>query len=291
MKTLPVVFSLCIILTSCISYHITEDDLFYNNKVSRLNDDLNLEEIYFKTIDNVELCGWFVKNQNANGTILYLGGNGFYLWTRHTPDIINTLTSLNMNLMLIDYRGFGRSEGKPTIQGIYNDGISAYNYLCSRGDVDSTKIIVYGHSLGTFVATRLGNSYPVAGVILEGAISNAKDMQDVALEENAPWYLRWLVSIDADSVVMNLDNLEQLKNLNPPLLVITGENDNIAPPEMGKKVHEYAASQFKVFEIIPNGEHKNLFFSNNDGRRDNYIKVLSDFLANILNKKQGYNKY
>lgn len=280
---LMIIFSLFI--TSCISYNIKEKDLFNNNKVSELNNDIQLEENYIITSDSVKLYTWFVKQKDAKGTILYFGGNGFYLWNRLTPDVINMLTSFKMNLMLIDYRGYGRSEGEPTIKGIYNDGISSYKYLCSREDIDSTKIIVYGHSLGTFVATRVGNSYPVAGIILEGAISNAKDMQDVALEYNAPWYLRWLVSIDADSVVKNLDNLEQLKKLNHPTLVIVGERDNIAPPEMGRKVYETVSSSIKEFRIIPNGEHKDLYFSNKDGRQDNYKSVVSSFLDKILLEK------
>jgi uncharacterized protein len=282
MKKIFSILTLSLILSSCISYHVTEKDLFKINKVSRLNKDIHLEEVYFSSTDSVNLYGWFIKHNNARGTILYFGGDGFYLWNRLTPDVVNVLTSLKMNLMLIDYRGYGRSEGSPTIQGIYNDGISTYKYLCSRGDVDSTQIIVYGHSLGTFVATSLGNTYPVAGAVLEGVISNTSEMRDVALKNNAPWYLRWLVNIDADSAVMSLDNIKQVNHLNCPLLVVTGEKDNIAPPEMGKKVFEAAHSSNKRLEIIPNGEHKDLYFSNEDGRRDFYIKALSKYLNDVL---------
>jgi fermentation-respiration switch protein FrsA (DUF1100 family) len=285
MKRLLIILTLPLLFSSCISYHITEKDLFKINKISRLNNDVHLEEIYFTTTDSVNIYGWFIKHKNARGTLLYFGGDGFFLWNSLTPDVINMLTSFKMNLMLIDYRGYGRSEGNPTIQGIYNDGNSTYKYLCSRGDVDSTRIIVYGHSLGTIVAIRLGNTSPVAGVVLEGVISNTKEMRDVALKYNAPWYLRWLVTIDADSVVMSLDNIKQVNNLNCPLLVVTGEKDNIAPPEMGKKVFEAAYSSIKRFEIIPNGEHKDLYFSNKGGRRDFYIKVLSKYLDDILGEQ------
>lgn len=285
MKRLISILFLLFFLTSCISYYITENDLFHPSKVSELNKDLTLEEVYFNTKDNIKLYGWFIKHENARGTILYMGGNGYYIWTRLTPDMINMLTSFDMNLMLIDYRGYGKSEGEPSIQGLFDDGYSAYEYLCSRDDVDSTKIVVYGHSYGTFIGTRLGNKHNAAGIILEGAISNTQDMTDVVLEQNAPWYLRWLVSIDADSSVKKLGNLEQLKKLSCPLLIVVGEKDNITPPEMGKKVYEYAASSIKEFKIIPNGEHKDLYFTKDDGRRDTYKNRVAKFLNKILDEK------
>jgi fermentation-respiration switch protein FrsA (DUF1100 family) len=228
------------------------------------------------------LNGWFIKQDSARGTFLYFGGNGFSVWNRSTSDVINLFAGLKMNLMLIDYRGYGRSEGNPTIAGIYEDGKSAYAYLRTRRDIDSTRIIIYGHSIGTFVASRVGCTYSVAGVVLEGAISNTKEMSDVALKERAPWYLRWLVKISADSVVLSMDNIKQMSSITKPLLVVTGEKDNVAPPEMGRKVYEAASSPIKHFEIIPHGEHKDLYFTNVDGRRDYYIKVLSTYLDDIL---------
>jgi uncharacterized protein len=282
MKNTFLIFILSLLFSSCISYHVTEKDLFKINKVSKLNNNVSLEEVYFTTSDSVKLCGWFIKHKDSRGTLLYFGGDGFYLWNRLTPDVINVLTSLKMNLMLIDYRGYGRSEGEPSVKGIYEDGSATYKYLCSRKDIDSTRIILYGHSLGTFVAVHLANNSHTAGVVLEGVISSTTEMKDVALENNAPWYLRWLVNIDADSIVTGLDNLKQMPYIRQPLLVITGEKDNIAPPQMAQRVYQAAASSVKRFEIVPNGEHKDLYFSNKDGRRDYYNKALSNYLDSVL---------
>jgi uncharacterized protein len=282
MKQSFILLILSILQMSCISIHIAEKDIFNPNKVSKLNNNLHLEDIYFTTGDNIRLNGWLIKQDSARGTFLYFGGNGFSVLNRSTSDVINLFTGLQMNLMLIDYRGYGRSEGNPTIDGIYEDGKSAYAYLRTRSDIDSTRIIIYGHSIGTFVASRVGGIYPIAGVVLEGAISNTKEMSDVALKERAPWYLRWLVKISADSIVLGLDNTKQVSSIMKPLLVITGEKDNLAPPEMGRKVYEAAGSPIKYFEIIPNGEHKDLYFTNVDGRRNYYIKVLSKYLDDVL---------
>lgn len=282
MKQSSIILIFSLLQMSCISVHIAERDIFNPNKVSKLANNVHLEDIYFTTGDNIRLNGWFIKQDSARGTILYFGGNGFSLWNRSTSDVINLFTGLKLNLMLIDYRGYGRSEGTPTIEGIYEDGKSAYAYLRARGDIDSTRIIIYGHSIGTFVASRVGRIYPVAGVVLEGAISNTKEMSDVALKERAPWYLRWLVNISADSVVLGLDNIREVSLMSKPLLVLTGEKDHLAPPEMGRKVYEAAHCPIKYFEIIPNGEHKDLYFTNHDGRRDYYIKVISKYLDDVL---------
>jgi hypothetical protein len=275
---------LCFSLSSCISYRVAEKELFYPRKVSKLNNNLSLEEVYFMTSDSIKLSGWFIKQHNPKGTILYFGGNGFQLFSNIAFNIINTLSIFDMNMLLIDYRGYGRSEGTPTLQGIYEDGRAAYRYVCSRPDVDSSRIILYGHSLGTLVAARTGCSQPAAGVILEGAISNAIEMKEV-VKSNAPWYVRWFVKLDADSSVLTIDNIQQVQHLTKPLLIVVGENDNITPPEMGQKVCNAAASSNKRFEIISKGEHNDLYFTN-DGRRDSYIKVVSTFLNGIFEAKQ-----
>ena len=186
-----------------------------------------------------------------------------------------------MNLMLIDYRGYGLSEGSPTIKGIYKDSEATYKYLRSRDDVDSTKIILYGHSLGAFVTTNLAKKYTFAGLVLEGAISNATEMKDAALQAKAPWYIRWLVTIDADSSVLALNNLEQVKEIEIPLLIITGEKADLAPPTMGEEIMINAKSENKEFVIIPNWGHKNLCLSK-DGSRSKFNDVLSKFLDSVL---------
>ena len=282
MKQAAVLIVMSLLGTSCVSIHITEKDIFNPNKVSKLNNNLRIEDVYFSTADSVRLNGWFIRQDSSRGTLLYFGGNGFSLWNRSTSDVINLFADLRLNLMIIDYRGYGRSEGEPSFRGIYEDGSSAYSYLRKRNDVDSARIIVYGHSIGTFVAIRVGSACPVAGVVLEGAISNTAEMSDIALKERAPWYLRWLVKLSGDSAVSSADNLKQVQFVKQPLLVLTGEKDNIAPPEMGRAVCEAASSSRKRFVIIPNGEHKDLYFSNSGGRRDYYIKTLSEYLDNVL---------
>jgi hypothetical protein len=281
MKQILIFLFLLFTFSCCIDYHITEKNLFYPRKVAKLDSKLQLEEVNFTTSDSVQINGWFIKQPHPEGTILFFGGNGFYIWSSYIFDIINTLSIFKMNILLIDYRGYDRSTGIPTINGIFEDGASAYRYLCSRKDLDSTRIIIYGHSFGSFVATRVGSIFPVAGVILEGGISNTSEMKDIYLKLNAPWYLRWIFNVEADSIVLSIDNLAQVRHLSKPLLIVTGANDQVAPPEMGKELYDSSASILKWFEIIKNGEHNDLYITN-DGRRENYIAVVSKFLNEVI---------
>jgi hypothetical protein len=102
MKT--IIVCLCLSLSSCISYHIVEKDVFYPRSIARLDQRLALEDVYLTTSDSIHLNAWFVKHPHAEGTMLYFGGNGFSLWNRVTSDVINTLSGFNMNVLLIDYR-------------------------------------------------------------------------------------------------------------------------------------------------------------------------------------------
>lgn len=271
--------AISILLSSCISHHISERDIFQPKKVSKLNVGVVTEDVEFKTSDNIMISGRFAKVEDAKGTILYFGGDGFSIWNRLTIDVINLFTSHQMNLLIIDYRGYGQSEGTPTIDGVYKDSKAAYKYINNRSDVDKSKLICYGHSLGAFVATNLAKEKKFAGLVLEGAISNTPEMKDAALQAKAPWYIR---SVDADSSVLALSNIEQVKEIETPLLVITGEKDNVAPPSMGRKIMLSAKSKNKKFVMVKNGEHKNLYFSDAGGRRSKYNEAFSKFLITVL---------
>lgn len=278
---MPFFIVLTMTLTSCVSRRIAEKDILYPVKIANLSDKLTLEDVTVVTDDSIHLDSWFVKNPNATGTILYCGGNGFSLHHRLTFDIINVLTGSRKNLLMFDYRGYGRSEGVTTLKGIQKDGEAALRYLCSRPDVNSRRIVLYGHSLGTFVALRLGISAPVSAVILQSPMTNAPEMKDALVRANVPWYARWLVRGDLDPNVLKLDNLEFISQSTVPLLILTGENDILTPVEMGRKLYEAGTSKQKRFEVVPRADHDDLFFTN-DQRKQYYVKTVTEFLDSVL---------
>ena len=111
------------------------------------------EDVYFKTNDGVTLNGWFFKNPQARSTILFAHGNAGNMSDRLFK--IKFFYDLGLNVFIFDYRGYGKSEGKPSEAGIYVDAQSAYDYLQSRPDVNMKRLILYGASLGGAVVIDL----------------------------------------------------------------------------------------------------------------------------------------
>ena len=276
---ISVVFALS--FSSCISRKIVEQDIFFPVKLTNLSGPLQLEEANFMTADGLQINAWFVKHPKARGTIIYCGGNGFNLHHHLTNQIINTLTRFNMNILLFDYRGYGKSEGAPTLVGILKDGDAAWQYLKSRSDVDSSRIVLYGHSLGTFVALHLGITSPVLAVVLQSPMTNAPEMKDALIRANVPWYARWFVRVDLDSTVLKLDNLTPISRLSVPLLIMSGEKDALTPIEMGNKLYKSAESQRKRFEVIPRADHDDFFFTH-DIRKEQFHKIINEFFDSVL---------
>src|SRR3989338_4815908 len=128
---------------------------------------LEFEDIYFKTQDKVTLNGWFVKNRPASSVVLYLHGNAGNI--SHRLEKILMFHELGLNVFIIDYRGYGKSQGKPTEDGLYQDALAAYEYLKTRKDVNTDKIIAYGDSLGAVAAIDLATKRKLSCLVVDSS--------------------------------------------------------------------------------------------------------------------------
>ena len=137
------------------------------------------EDVYFKTRDNVTLNGWFFKNPHARSTIIFAHGNAGNMSDRLFK--VKFFYDLGLNVFIFDYRGYGKSEGKPSEAGIYLDAQGAYDYLQSRGDVNMKNIILYGASIGGAVVIDLATHRDAALLVVESSITNARDMAQYSL--------------------------------------------------------------------------------------------------------------
>ncbi len=199
------------------------------------------EDIFYKTKDHHTINGWFFKNPRAHATIIFAHGNAGNMSDRLFK--IKFFYNLGLNVFIFDYRGYGKSEGRPTEAGIYLDGQGAYDYLQSRGDVDMTKIILYGASIGGVVAIDLATHRPAALLVVESSISNAKDMAKVFY----PFVPSFVLSLKFDS-------LEKVRTLKLPKLFIHSPDDEVVPYWVGQKLFE-AAAQPKEFLKIHGGHN------------------------------------
>jgi len=203
-------------------YHPNENN-YSGDKIS-----VDIEKVKIQTADNIELLGWYhKKNLKDYKTLVYFHGNAGSLENRIHK--LNHFQDMNINFLIIAWRGFNGNKGKPSERGLYVDGKSAIDWLKKKG-VDEKNLILYGESLGTGVATHLAQNKNYAGVILETPFTSMVD----AAKNFYPYIPINLLLKD------KFENFKKVKNINTPILVMHGEVDQIVPFSMGKKIYEIA---------------------------------------------------
>ena len=228
-----------------ISTYFFQRNLLYHPTENNYSGDqltVSIEKVKIKTKDNIELMSWYhSKNSNDYKTILFLHGNAGSLENRIHK--INHFKDINVNFLLISWRGFSGNEGKPTEKGLYQDARSAVAWLQSKG-ISENNIIIYGESLGTGVATEIAQNKNFGGVILESPFTSMVD----AGKDKYPYLPVRLLLKD------KYESDKKIKNINSPILIMHGKVDNIVPFHMGKKMYELA-NEPKFFYSQEYGDH------------------------------------
>jgi len=217
-------------------YHPSENN-YLNDKIT-----FNYEEIFIETDKKIKLKSWFIKKDlNKFKTILIFHGNAGNLFNRVYK--LNELNKLDVNILLISWRGFSGNKGKPTEKNLYHDAEEAVKWLNNQGAI-SKNIILYGESLGTGVATELGTSNAFGGIILESpftSIANAAKIYYPYLPVNIILKDRY-------------NSIGKIKNITTPILIMHGKKDNIVPQKMGLELYE-KANQPKFSYFPENDDH------------------------------------
>lgn len=224
-----------------------------------------IEDCSFQAEDGTRLHGWFVHAVNPRNdsisTLLFFHGNAGNLSHRITN--ITYLIQLGINVFIFDYRGYGKSEGKPDEEGLYMDAIAAYRYLISRDDVDTNRIVFFGRSIGGAVAVELAVKKPCEKLILESTFTSINDMTKEMFGGLPIHYV----------VHSKFDSLTKIGQIHIPLLSIHGTHDTIVPFEQGKRLFA-AANEPKWFYEIEGADHNDTY----DVGGDAYFERLSWFL-------------
>lgn len=213
--------------------------------------------------DGTRLVGWFLPPKDGGRAapgLLWFYGNGETIgaiWP-----VIRDFRPPNAALLVVDYPGYGASGGRASEAGIYEAGALAYQALVSHAGVDSTRIYVYGRSLGSAVATRTAADHPVAGLILESPFTSARDMA-ARTYRIFPLFL----------VRLKLDNLETIRRVHCPVLVFHGNADMLVPMDMGRRVAE-AAPGPKEFVIIEGAGHNETYDRGGRSYRDKLAQFV-----------------
>jgi uncharacterized protein len=223
--------------------------IFFPNYPDRLNGDwhpraLPVQDVWLTASDGVKLHAWWIPHDSAKFTFLAFHGNASNMANR-TP-IYEFLRSTPANVFALEYRGYGRSEGKPGEAGVYHDAEAAYEYLVNTKGIDRRVIISFGQSLGTAVATHLAAHHQVAGVVLEAPFPSAS-----RVARKVFWFLPGVSLL----VHGQFDTQAWSKEIHTPILIVHCVQDPVIPLQFGQQVYD-AALPPKTFLQINGSCHE-----------------------------------
>jgi uncharacterized protein len=216
----------------------------------------NVQEITLKTKDKLKLDGWYVPSKNGK-IVLYFNGNksGMQLHENFYAEIVKA----GYGLLTFNYRGYGKNEGAPTEQGLYDDAHAAISYLQQK-KIPLESVIFLGRSLGSGVAMQMATEYLPHALVL---ISPYSSIAAIA-KMQYPFMPIDLLLLD------KFDSFGKAAQISSPTFIFHGENDTLIPPSEGKKLHQ-AIHGSKLF-IYENQDHNNL----------NFAQIMLDLQAALI---------
>lgn len=227
---------------------------------------LDYEDAWIDTADGERLHSWYIPADDARGTVLFFHGNAGNI--SHRMESILIFNRLGLNVLIVDYRGYGQSSGKPGEQGSYRDARAAWDYLVGQRRLPPDRIVIFGRSLGGGVGAWLASRPDVepAGVIIESSFSSGLDMGK-RLYPALP--VRLITRI-------NYPVREYIAEVRSPVLVVHSRDDEIIPFDMGRAIYQAAPEPKTFFEM--GGDHNAGFWIS----RERYVPALDEFLGSVL---------
>ena len=267
-------FISCALLAGCTSVFFQPQNIEYltPDKIG-----LAYEEVHFSSSDGVKLYGWFLPAQGkAKGTVLFFHGNAENIST-HIANV-HWLPAQHYNVFLPDYRGYGGSEGSPSLKGVQDDINSSMKYLLQRTDIDSERIVILAQSLGGASAIYNVAHSPyrskIKALISESAFSDYRGITREKLGSFwLTWPLQWPLSFTIDNDYSPLPVVNKISPI--PLLIIHGDKDNVVPLSHGQALFA-AAEQPKEMWVVEGGGHIQAL------RNKKYQDKLLEYLGRVL---------
>jgi len=221
------------------------------------------EDVFFKGEKGQTLNGWYFNKPDSEYVILFNHGNSGNLTIRH--HISRLMVRAGYSVFVYDYQGFGRSTGRPTIDGICSDGAAAFDYLVNERGIDPRNIILYGESLGVSVAAHLSTVRQCSGMILQSGFASLTRIAHTHFP---------LLRIYPNSLFPQpaLDNIAILKNSTMPLLIIHGELDRVIPVKHADDLFE-AHGGSKKFVRLKGTAHGDVWST----AEQEYLEALLEF--------------
>jgi fermentation-respiration switch protein FrsA (DUF1100 family) len=204
----------------------------------------DVEQVTFQTTDGLTLSGWFLASAGPSPHLTVLVFNGNAGNRAYRGPLAAVLRRHGLQVLLVDYRGYGGNPGTPTQKGLAADSRAARAYLSARPDVDASRIVYFGESLGTAVAVDLAVEQPPAALVLRSPFTS---MADVG-RHHYPFLPVRLLLQDRFAAI------DQIQRIRVPLLVIAGGRDRVVPIENTRRLYEAAVAP-KTLLVLPDADH------------------------------------
>ena len=218
------------------------------------------EDVHLRTADGVRLHGWYLPAPDARGTLLFLHGNAGNI--SHRLDSLRIFHDLGLAVLIIDYRGYGQSEGRPSEAGLQQDALAAWRHLVDDRREPPERIVLFGRSLGASLAAWLAARETAGGLILESAFISVPE-----LAAELYWWLpvRWLAHLRHDTRT-------HVAAARTPVLVAHSPDDEIIPYRHGRALYDAAPQPKRFLEL--RGDHNGGFLRSGE----DYTRGLKAFL-------------
>jgi pimeloyl-ACP methyl ester carboxylesterase len=243
------------------SVRVTPADL------QKVNPAVSINEISITAADQTRLEGLSFQLPGSKVSVLYFGGNLSHV-DNSIPYALTNIGRCNINLTTIDYRGYGRTTGVPDTPTLQQDALAIYDAVRAK---TSGKLVVHGHSLGSFIAGYIAQQRQPDGIILETTASTVEEI----VAASTPWYAVPFVRFSFQPGILSVDNVKAMSAYAGPALVITAEKDVQTPAALGKKVFDAIPSRNKKHLFIKDAGHSGLL------RREDVQQAYCEYIRDV----------
>lgn len=227
--------------------------------------DIKGEEVFFDGSFGQHLHGWLYRNHQAKYWILFSHGNAGNITIR--TNMITLMLQSGASVFAYDYQSYGKSTGLPSIEGVCDDAVSAFDYLVKKQNVKPNHIVVYGESLGAAISSYLSGVRHCAGIVLQsGFLSLNRIAQEVMP----------LLRVYPSWMFPKLNSLNAMKKPHPPLLIMHGTQDGLISSKHAQQLFANAVEPKKLV-LFHNTNHADIATT----EPEEYVRVLTEFLSQL----------
>jgi uncharacterized protein len=271
-------------LSACLALFLGQERLVFEPKAG-IQDTPAARKLAYKEVwvpvttkpgaPTEKMYGWWIPSQGkVMGTILYFHGQSDNI--SGNIDRAYQFTQLGFSVLLVDYRGYGKSEGSfPSEKQVYADASAIWDYAIDKLKIKPEETIIYGHSLGGAIAIDLAKQKPQAGgTIVQSSFSSMSEQLD-----RAWWSKLFPVPL---LLTQKFDSLSKVKSLQMPVLYVHGTADRTIPPEMSRALYSATPAAAKKLILVANGDHSN---STPEYSTEHHLEAIVQFAQQSLTMK------